>query len=423
MPPTIADSRRSRSRRLAAFAAVLVAAAIPAAAFSARPQEPAGETPYTTEELRFTNAGARAVVLRDGDGSGVEPIVERTAAEDGVAGIELVGTLAVPDASTFGAGPFPAVVLVTGSGPQDRDSSLLGHRPFLVVADRLARRGLAVFRYDERGVGASGGSFAGATSEDFAGDAAAALDALGNHPAVDADRLGVFGHSEGALIAGLLAAAGSVDASAVVLVGGAAVPGGEVLVEQAAAIFESAGVLEGAALERSKRARRRMFELVAQGADEEKLGEALRAVTLIEAVSAGGAPPPGAAMMLTESLGVGQLASPWMRRFVALDPAPVFERAGCAVYAVFGELDVQVSPGQNAGPMATALARAPTPDWTVRVAPGLNHLMQPARTGQVAEYARIETTFDEALLSDIGAWLADRLGAGASRGSEDEGVE
>ncbi|HSP91086.1 MAG TPA: alpha/beta fold hydrolase, partial [Vicinamibacterales bacterium] len=180
----------------------------------ARPQEPKPPFPYRSEHVAIANAAGQAV---------------------------LDGTLTLPE----GKGPFPAVVLITGSGAQNRDEEIFGHKPFLVLADHLTRHGLAVLRYDDRGVGKSTGDFASATSEDFAGDAWAAWQALGARPDIDPKRVGLVGHSEGGVIAPMLAAAHP-EVAFVVMLAGTGVTGDQVLLAQAAAIMKASGAPDDA---------------------------------------------------------------------------------------------------------------------------------------------------------------------------------
>jgi len=177
-----------------------------------RPQEPKPPFPYKSEQITFAS---KAV------------------------GVTIAGTVTTP----VGKGPHPAVILITGSGPQDRDEALMGHRPFAVLADYLTRRGLAVLRYDDRGVGKSTGDFAKATTLDFAEDAEGALNYLKGRPEIAATRIGFVGHSEGAIVAPIIAARRS-DVAFLALLAGTAVPGADVILEQGQAMAKAAGVPE-----------------------------------------------------------------------------------------------------------------------------------------------------------------------------------
>ena len=328
-----------------------------------RPQEPKPPFPYRVEHVAIVNAPGQAV---------------------------LDGTLTVPE----GKGPFPAVVLITGSGPQNRDEEIFGHKPFLVLADHLTRRGIAVLRYDDRGVGKSTGKFASATSEDFAGDAWAAWQTLSLRPEIDARRIGLLGHSEGGLIAPMLAAAHP-EIAFVIMVGGPGVPGDQVMLAQATAIMKASGAPE-AAITANTDLQKQIFAILREETSMARVAER------IEAIPAGSKEASAAL--------VRQSASPWMRFFVLHDPAPALAKVRCPVLALGAELDLQVLPGQNLPVIEAALKQGGNTDVTVVRLPGLNHLLQPAKTGLPAEYAQIETTMAPAALDAITAWIQKRTG-------------
>ena len=311
-------------------------------------------------------------------------------------GVALAGTLTVPD----GTGPFPGVVLVSGSGPQDRDEALLGHRPFLVLADFLARRGIAVLRYDDRGVAASTGAFAGATTADFAVDAQAAVQAMAAR--ADIASVGIVGHSEGGLVAPM--AANVTDAvELVVLLAGPAVPGRDVLRFQLArglsasseglAAYDAAlaAALDTLAAGRIETAATRAsatFEAATAG-----IGDADRALLSPDAFDSDGS--------------LAQMAEPWMRAFIAYDPVPALRALRVPAFAVFGATDQQVRALDNVPAMRSALAGAPAGS-AVLVLPGLNHLFQPSASGDGAEYGRIDTSFSPVMMTAVADWIAAR---------------
>jgi uncharacterized protein len=345
-----------------------------------RPQHPVGPFPYRVEEVRFANEAA---------------------------GIRLAGTLTLPE----GTGPFPAVALVSGSGPQDRDETLLGHKPFLVLADHLTRSGVAVLRYDDRGVGSSEGDFATATTLDLAADAAAAAEYLRSHPAVDRSRVGLVGHSEGGLIAPLVATGAhgvpTADLAFVVLLAGPALRGDEILGLQLRAIAAAGGAAPDQ-IERSARVQEQLLEIVRTEPDEARRRERLAALVRAdletmtpEARLAQGIPPAQEEAFVAAQAEAA--ASPWMREFVLLDPRPVLARLRVPALALFGEIDVQVPPRENEPAMREALRDAP--DATVITLPGLNHLFQTAVTGFPGEYGALEETFAPEALETITSWI------------------
>lgn len=337
-----------------------------------RPQHPRPPFPYRVEEARIHDGGADVV---------------------------LAGTLTLPE----GPGPFPAAVLVSGSGPQDRDESLMGHKPFLVLADHLTRAGIAVLRYDDRGVGRSTGSFATATTDDFTTDALAAVRFLDARDDIGA--VGIVGHSEGGLVAPL-AASRSSTVRFVVLLAGPGLTGAEILDLQAAMINRAAGAPEE--MIRANRALQgTLFDILRAEPDPERAAPLLRQA-LREGQPAG-APTPSPQALEAE---VRQLNSPWFRFFLDYDPRPALETVRVPVLALNGELDLQVPPTANLREVREALERGGNPDVTATMLPGLNHLLQPARTGAPDEYARIRETMSPVALRAVSGWILERFGPG-----------
>jgi uncharacterized protein len=321
--------------------------------------------------------------------------------------ISLAGTLSVPQ----GAGPFPAVVLLTGSGPQNRDEEILGFKVFRVIADHLTRHGIAVLRHDDRGVGTSTGNIAQATTADFAGDALAAVALLRARPDIVAGKVGLFGHSEGAAVASI-AAARSTDVAFIVLLAGTGVRGDAVLRQQAADGARALGASD-AAVDRILAAHRAATAAVLSGVSDEAATAAVRA--LIEAQIDGLPPAQQAAVGDREAYvarrlapNVASMRSPWMRFMLDFDPATPLARVSCPVLAIFGDKDTQVPPSLNRAPVERALAgnaRA-----TVKLYPDANHLFQKAQTGLVTEYAGLDKAFVPGLLDDVTQWITSVTG-------------
>jgi hypothetical protein len=331
---------------------------------ASRPQEPKPPLPYRAEQVAIVNALGRAV---------------------------LDGTLTVPE----GKGPHPAVVLITGSGAQNRDEEIFGHKPFLVLADHLTRHGIAVLRYDDRGVGKSTGTFASATSEDFAGDAWATWQTLSTRPGIDPKRVGLLGHSEGGLIAPMLAASHP-EIAFVVMLAGPGVTGEQIMLRQAAAIMKATGAPDDA-IAANTAIQQRVFAILR----EERT--TARIVERLEAIPVPGPPEASAAL-------VKQSSSPWFRFFATYDPAPALAKVRCPVLALAGALDLQVLPAQNLPAIGAALIRGGNQRHTIVELPGLNHLLQSARTGLPAEYGQIEETMAPAALDKITAWIQEHAG-------------
>jgi uncharacterized protein len=346
-------------------------------AVESRPQDPTPPFPYVEEEILYPNESA---------------------------GIELAGTLTLPE----GDGPFPAVALITGSGAQDRDQALVGHRPFLVLADHLTRAGIAVLRSDDRGVGGSGGDFATSTSRDFAEDAAAAVAYLRTRPEVDPEAVGLVGHSEGGMIAPMVALEwGGVDF--VVLLAGPAIPGSELLRMQGAAIARAMGADEDE-VEAAGRSQTRIFEAVLEEEEESRRVARVRAV-LEEALAdsdpeelqARGIPAGGEEAWVDGQVQMAR--SDWFRSFLMYDPRVHLSELQVPVLALFGEKDLQVPPEENRAALEEALREAENPDVTIHVLSSLNHLFQTAETGSPMEYAQIEETFAPVALEAVSSWI------------------
>lgn len=346
-----------------------------------RPQEPEPPFPYQALDVTFTSPEA---------------------------GIELAGTLTLPQ----GDGPFPAAVLVSGSGPQNRNEELMGHKPFLVIADHLTREGIAVLRYDDRGVGESGGEFGTATTGHFADDALAAVAWLKGREEVAADAIGLVGHSEGGVVAPM-AANRSDDVSWVVLLAGTGLTGEEILYLQGRLIALANGATQDA-VEANEAVQRKIFRAVKEEPDpaalearlDRVLDEAIRELGPEERVAAGIGDDP----TRWKEAQIRSVTTPWFRFFLTYDPTRALEELDVPILALNGEKDLQVPPDQNLSAIEAALARGGNPDYTVRALDGLNHLFQPAETGSPLEYARIETTFAPEALQMISDWILARSG-------------
>jgi pimeloyl-ACP methyl ester carboxylesterase len=324
---------------------------------------------------------------------------------ESVPGVRLAGTLTVPQ----GAGPHPAVLLVSGSGPQDRDESLMGHKPFLVLADYLTRRGIAVLRLDDRGTGASTGSFRGATSDDFAQDAAAAVRWLRARPEVADDRVGIVGHSEGGVIAPLVASR-TPEVAFIVMLAGPGIPSAELLVMQGALISRAGGDPERE-IERTSMFQREMFAAIATEQDSAALHGRLQEIG--RRFQASLTPEERAspdASDATLAAAINTLVSPWYRWFLRYDPAPALRATRVPVLALNGALDLQVPADENLAAIERELRAGGNRDVTVEKLPGLNHLFQTAGTGAPSEYAEIEETFSPTALQRIGDWIVQRVG-------------
>ena len=334
-----------------------------------RPQTPVAPFPYREESVRFDNPGAEDVWL--------------------------AGTLTLP----AGDGPFPAAILISGSGPQDRDETVWTHRPFAVLADHLTRQGIAVLRYDDRGYGESTGDFASGTSMDFATDAEAALDWLQTRPEIDTASIGLIGHSEGGLIAPVIAARNP-SVAYIVLLAGPGTTGQQVLIDQSIANARAGGRSE-ANLAALQTLITEIMDVLRAAPDEASARQALDDRLTADALALLGATPDQKSMLINQNVRA------WNRVFLRFDPAPHLAGVEQPVLALNGSLDIQVLPGPNLAGLRAGLAG--NHDATVLELEGLNHMFQTAQTGTVPEYAQIEETFNPAALELISNWIAERF--------------
>lgn len=315
--------------------------------------------------------------------------------------VKLAGTLAVPK----GKGPHPAALLITGSGAQNRDEEILGHKPFWVLSDYLARRGIAVLRVDDRGVGGSTGNIEQSTSIDFAQDVLGGVAFLEKRKEIDPKRIGLIGHSEGGIIAPM-AAVRSARVSYIVLLAGTGMTGAEILYRQAALISRAGGAPE-ASIALNKRVQQGMFEIIRNESDNAKAEQALKAFW--EQMKKEMSEADRARVASTEPSIQAQLKAimtPWFRSFLFYDPIPTLKKVKCPVLALNGEKDLQVPASENLAAIAAALKEGGNRKIRTRMFPGLNHLFQTCTTGSPSEYATIEETFAPVALKEIGDWIA-----------------
>ena len=333
-----------------------------------RPQNPVKPYPYREEDVVYPNPTAK---------------------------IQLAATLTIPS----GKGPFPAVLLIAGSGPHDRDESLMGHKPFLVLADYLTRKGIVVLRADKRGVGKSGGDYTQAVMSDFAADADAGVAYLKTRPEVDPHKIGLVGHSEGAVEA-LMAAAHDPDVAFVVMMAGPGVPGEQLLPEQLVRIERASGKSE-AEIEKDAAVQRDVLATI-----KKDKGSAVPELERDLRVAMTGKVPEAQIGMQ-----VKVVSSPWFRDLLEYDPGVTLSKLTCPVLAINGEKDLQVPPEQNLPPIRKALEAAGNKNSEADELPGLNHLFQTAKTGAIGEYSEIEETMSPVALEKVASWLLKQASA------------
>ena len=355
--------KRQQQRYLWCLACLLLATlavffpAPSSAAAPRRPQTPVPPLPYAIEQVAFDNAGSK---------------------------IRLSGTLTLPP----GPGPHPAIVLIPGSGPVDRDGSMLGHQFYLVLADHLTRQGFAVLRSDKRGLGKSEGDFAAATTFDFAADIEAALAFLRSRPGIDARRIGLAGHSEGGLV-GTIVAGGDPALAFLVLMAGNGVPMSEIIAERLAR--RAPGGPAGAARER---ALQQAVFAAAQGPGSDREREVAVRMLFMSAHK-----DYGRDFSVEE---YRMYTTPWMRTLLSIDPRALLRQVRCPVLALVGGKDQVVTADLNVPALTQALAANPRAE--VHRLPGLNHFFQTAHSGEPLEAAQIEETMSPHALALIGHW-------------------
>ena len=348
-----------------------------------RPQDPVEPFPYRSEDVRYPNPES---------------------------GNTLAGTFTRPSS----AGPFPAVILIAGSGRADRNEALMGHRPFLVLSDHLTQQGIAVLRFDKRGVGESTGDFAAATSRDFASDVLAGVAYLKARDDVDAEAIGLAGHSEGGLIAPMAAVA-SEDVSFLVLMAGPGVNGERILQGQRALIARASGVPEEV-IARSQQLLNAVLQILKSGTDTERNREAIAGI--VRAALQGVSAEDRARMGITdepsleravaaqlEQMQVGQLNTPWFRYLLTYEPAQIIAQVRVPVLAINGRNDLLVPWEENLDEIEAALVRGGNTDFEIHALPGLNHLFQHSETGAPSDFRTIEETWSVEAMELIADWI------------------
>jgi hypothetical protein len=337
-----------------------------------RPQEPVKPYPYREEEVTFRNS---------------------------VENFDLAGTLTLPG----GSGPFPAVVMITGSGQEDRNETVFTHKPFLVIADYLTRNGIAVLRYDDRGFGESKGNAANSTSLSFADDAAAAVAYLLGRPEINLEKIGLAGHSEGGLIAPIVASKNN-NIAFIVSLAGPGVSGYDLLSKQTRDILAASGSSE-MEIEEAWATNSSLFKIVMAQPDQRKAAKEAMEWFSKDLDSKGLTPDERKNKTAAFAQGIGQVNNPWMRYFLSTDPAVFWKEVKCPVLALNGDKDLQVNYEQNLPAIKAAVSSGGNKKVKTVVLPGHNHLFQHCTTGAPAEYSNIEETFSPEALEIITQWI------------------
>lgn len=332
-----------------------------------RPQEPQPPFPYDVEDVRFENEQA---------------------------GAEFGATLSIPREDR----PVPAAVLISGGGAQDRDATILRHRPFLVLADHLTGNGIAVLRYDDRGVGESTGDRSKATTGDYADDAAAAVAYLKSRPEIDSTRIGLIGHSEGGLIAPMVAEEHR-DIAFIVMLAAPGLPGDEYNYQYEESTGRAFGMSDDV-IAAKREMQERIYAVLLSGDSDDVAAQKIRDIMLEM--------DPNTPPSRMENA-IQRFISPWFRFALAYDPGVTLKKTRCPVLALYGEKDIQVPPEGNTEAVERALTMGGNRDFRVDVVPGINHLFQTAQTGLPDEYGKIDETFAPAVLGTIVEWVVERV--------------
>ena len=343
-----------------------------------RPQEPEGPFQYHIEDVSFSNATAN---------------------------VTLSGTLTIPSNQSQ---KHPAVILISGSGPQNRDGEWIGHKPFLVIADQLTRQGVAVLRYDDRGFGKSTGDFHSGTSLDFSTDVESAIQFLKTRKEIDTKEIGLIGHSDGAMIAPMVAARSS-DVSFIVMLAGPGILVSELMVKRQELLDRKAGKSEHE-IQQSREYLEKLIKIIINSENESGLRRALEKFANEtkdqipdEQVPAG--------MTKDEFISrqIAMLTSPFFKYCFTYDPRPTLQQVKCPVLALNGDKDVQVPSEENLQAIKSGIASGGNNDVTIKELKDLNHMFQECTTGMIDEYAKIDQTFSPLALDEISQWILKRV--------------
>jgi uncharacterized protein len=330
-----------------------------------RPQNPTKPYSYYSEDITFDNK-------KDG--------------------ISLAGTLTLPKKE----GRFPAVILISGSGPQNRDEEILDHKPFLILSDYLTKNGIAVLRYDDRGIGQSKGDFKTATTQDFANDVKAAIEYLKTRKEIDLKKIGLIGHSEGGLIAPMVAQ-NNKDISFIVLMAGTGVRGDKLMIVQKEDTERLMGVSE-VDIAKGKDMVSGLYKMIINAdSNSVKLNENITSY-LSEKYKNENKPAELNAIIQTAT-------NIWFQNFIKIDPATALEKVKCPVLALNGDKDSQVSAKINTEAIKKALTKGGNKNATTKILPNLNHLFQECKTGSFSEYSEIEQTISPLALEEVLSWI------------------
>jgi uncharacterized protein len=351
---------------------------LPGAFTLRRPQEPHEPFPYKSEDVVFVNK---------------------------TAGVELAGTLTIPE----GKGPFPAIVLVSGSGPQNRNEEIFNHKPFWVIADYFTRNGIAVLRYDDRGINKSKGNFKTATTFDFADDAEAGFNFLMSRNEIDHEKIGIAGHSEGGMIAPVIAARNN-NVRFIILLAGPGLKGRTVITRQSSLIARSFGESDGK-IDTANAINDKIYNIIEAETDSLVVAQKIRQVLMesLEMVK-GISKEEKEKYVKNIDQTIRQVDRKWFRTFLMFNPVTYLSKVKCPVLALAGSLDIQVSPDENLNAILDVMEKTGNRFYQIKKLPELNHLFQHAKTGLPSEYNHIEETFAPEALQIMLEWIKNITG-------------
>lgn len=337
-----------------------------------RPQEPKPKFNYISEEVKFTNT---------------------------VDGVSLAGTLTLPK----GKGPFPVAILISGSGPQDRNEEILGHKSFLVIADYLTNNGIAILRYDDRGSFESTGDFASATSHDFARDVEAAVAFLKTRKNIHPKKIGLIGHSEGGLIAPIVASRPENEIAFLISLAGPGISGKEIILMQQELISRAEGMSEEEIAENTLWSTK-VFHFMEQNLNSTSFDSDLKQMIIKTNEELNIELPDGKTADELAQIQFNAISGPWMKYFLFYNPAEAWKKVTCPILALNGEKDLQVPVNEN----LNAIKESTEANKNVTIVPlaNLNHLFQTSETGSPSEYGKIEETFSEDVLKMMSEWIS-----------------
>jgi pimeloyl-ACP methyl ester carboxylesterase len=350
-----------------------------------RPQDPQKPYPYSEEEVSYENTADK---------------------------VKLSGTLTLPSSKE----KVPAVILITGSGPQDRNETIMGHRPFLVLSDHLTRHGIAVLRVDDRGMGGSSAGSPKATSANFAQDVLAGIAFLKGRTEIDSGKIGLIGHSEGGMI-GPMVAAQSKDVAFVVMMAGMGQTGADVILAQGDLLQRAAGA-NPQTIVLIRKMFEKIFAILKTEKDNVIAEKNIREMVANETASLNETQKTTMEPVLrTINAQMVLYVSDWFRFFIGFDPGPTLARVHVPVLSIVGDKDLQVPPKENAALIEAALKKGGNKNFSVIILPGLNHLFQTAKTGLPTEYGQIEETISPAALNIMSDWIVKTTSP--QKGAED----